>query len=738
MKSFQRFFSLSVASLMCAGLANAQVTSLTINGSSSNVSFVSGATVTWEIHLPPGDSSHNAIWLDVNQNSQVDPITDKLLFEFPQVDGAVQVKDGPSDLDNTANGVITTTIPLGFAPAKWIFVAKNHGVGIALPFTVTALQNPVATISGSVSGSNESPKQFIVFEAKSDSGNSDNKPFWHGITDANGNYSIAVGGDALLGSSWRVHFAGENESGNIGGYLLTPRNVVFTLAASVTNINFSLQLGTVITGRVTSGAAGLPNMNPHTHDALNPFGNNQQGFYANTDANGFYSLTVLPGKYFMHFTGYHYFDKWWNNKDGQNADTIVVISQDSIKNVDASLILAGVIQGNVTNWGLPVNATVTLYNGSNQQITTATSKSSEGYNFNVQPGTYRVSASFDGNVQYYGNGGSFPGADIVVSGTEVKDHIDITYQIGFPPNPEIPNIQKVWDVPNDQGKKVFVRWTFHEPNILGGDVPLIVDKYSIWRLEAGDETFVAEVPSTHDTLYTAIVPTLFDSTKTGGMRLSYFKVYAHFVLNIFVVGSLPDSGYSLDNLAPVPPGNPGGTISGGDFVLRWAPPVDSDVDHFAIYRGTSADFSIDGVSPIGTARSLSYTDVGAAGASEYFYKIAAFDFSGNRSNASLPVSNKTTGVNTGEPVPTEFALLQNYPNPFNPSTTIAYNLAKSAFVSVKVYNALGQEVATLVESEHPVGRYTVKFEAANLASGLYIYKIVAGDFVAVKKMSLIK
>ena len=91
-----------------------------------------------------------------------------------------------------------------------------------------------------------------------------------------------------------------------------------------------------------------------------------------------------------------------------------------------------------------------------------------------------------------------------------------------------------------------------------------------------------------------------------------------------------------------------------------------------------------------------------------------------------------------EIVPTEFTLYQNYPNPFNPSTKIRYQLPKESKVTIKIYDALGSEVATLVNENKEVGTYEVEMNAQSLSSGTYIYRIVAGDFVETKKMTLIK
>jgi len=89
-------------------------------------------------------------------------------------------------------------------------------------------------------------------------------------------------------------------------------------------------------------------------------------------------------------------------------------------------------------------------------------------------------------------------------------------------------------------------------------------------------------------------------------------------------------------------------------------------------------------------------------------------------------------------VPKEFKLEQNFPNPFNPTTTIQYQLPFDVRVTLKVYDILGSEVATLVNEEQEAGYKEVQLNGSNLASGMYVYRLTAGDYVSVKKMLMIK
>jgi len=100
--------------------------------------------------------------------------------------------------------------------------------------------------------------------------------------------------------------------------------------------------------------------------------------------------------------------------------------------------------------------------------------------------------------------------------------------------------------------------------------------------------------------------------------------------------------------------------------------------------------------------------------------------------------NPTSVEQTNSDVPSGYALLNNYPNPFNPSTTISFSIPTEEFVSLKVFNSLGEEVAELVNETLFAGNYSVSFDASYLTSGVYFYQINAGIFIEIKKMMLIK
>ena len=131
--------------------------------------------------------------------------------------------------------------------------------------------------------------------------------------------------------------------------------------------------------------------------------------------------------------------------------------------------------------------------------------------------------------------------------------------------------------------------------------------------------------------------------------------------------------------------------------------------------------------------------------SNSIFKTKVFSFDGKK-NIELVNSddNSIEGV-TGKlinesitNIPAEFTLAQNYPNPFNPETKINYELPIANYVTLRVYDMTGKEIMTLVNEKQNAGRYTATFNGSNLASGMYFYKITAGEFTFVRKMVLIK
>ena len=294
------------------------------------------------------------------------------------------------------------------------------------------------------------------------------------------------------------------------------------------------------------------------------------------------------------------------------------------------------------------------------------------------------------------------------------------------------------DVPNDQGKQVRIIWDkFVDDGVAVDPVYLYVVKRN-----DGDSTWtgVGTHPADKSNRYALVVPTLYDSTALG-LALTQFKVEA-ITRSGNVFESLPGEGYSVDNLVPHAPTDFMAMLADGNVDLSWEAPGDPDINYYKLYRSTDPSFVPSESNVIGTTVELTFVDKPTA-LGTYYYVAAAVDFSGNLGEFTSPVSATLTSVDKDGAVPLNYELSQNYPNPFNPETMIKFGLKNAGHVTLKIYNATGQIVKTLVDQNMTAGNHNISFLADGLTSGVYIYRIMVtnGDgeqFQAVRKMILMK
>ncbi|HMD13827.1 MAG TPA: T9SS type A sorting domain-containing protein [Bacteroidota bacterium] len=143
-----------------------------------------------------------------------------------------------------------------------------------------------------------------------------------------------------------------------------------------------------------------------------------------------------------------------------------------------------------------------------------------------------------------------------------------------------------------------------------------------------------------------------------------------------------------------------------------------------------------------TTSSTSQKITGLQFSTQYYLQVAVYSPYGMSYFQNPPQQFTTESVagikNSGHTLPHEYELSQNYPNPFNPSTTITYSLPQAEHVRLKVYNVFGQEMQILVDRIQPPGSASIPFDASNLPSGIYFYRLSAGRFMDTKKMTVIK
>jgi len=199
--------------------------------------------------------------------------------------------------------------------------------------------------------------------------------------------------------------------------------------------------------------------------------------------------------------------------------------------------------------------------------------------------------------------------------------------------------------------------------------------------------------------------------------------------------------FRLDDILAAEHGSFDAVAGNNSVELNWNTISETNVESFSVLRKISGHAEYEMVGSVAAANSATganynFVDENASNGTTYEYTLETVNIGGSREAWGVVVS-ATPSVDNA--VVTEYALLQNYPNPFNPSTNLVFDVVAENVVNLTVYNAMGQEVATLVNGTMAAGRHTVSFDAANLTSGLYFYTVKIGnEFTATKKMLLVK
>ncbi len=322
------------------------------------------------------------------------------------------------------------------------------------------------------------------------------------------------------------------------------------------------------------------------------------------------------------------------------------------------------------------------------------------------------------------------------------------------------------DVPFDQGGKVQLKWEKSGADVYKGE-----GFYSLWRTVNfngnSNSSINSEVDITPDFKgaafkiterngvqiawewlgnkmanafdeYSATVGTLYDSTSQTNGWHQFMVAYHH---NAEYYESNVVTAYSVDNIAPGKPLNLSGKYDAGSesLTLNWSNNHEKDFGKYLLYRSDLPDFDLSKLIPIAETTDTSFVD-NVSGITIAYYAVVAEDIHENKSGLSDLYAYRLTGINDfTSGIPKKYSLYQNFPNPFNPSTQIRYALKEAGFVTIRLFDMLGKEVATLVNNEQSAGYHFISFDASNIAAGVYIYELnVRGKYRAVKKMILMK
>ena len=288
------------------------------------------------------------------------------------------------------------------------------------------------------------------------------------------------------------------------------------------------------------------------------------------------------------------------------------------------------------------------------------------------------------------------------------DSTHVTLQLSLPPDP--PSNLVAQFIPSPLSVELV--WTDNSNNENG---------FIIERETQGSDVFVViDTVSANNTLFV-------DNTVT----------YLTYVYRITAFNAFGQSAYSniAQVVVPVELTSFNASIKDTGVLLEWTTTTEINNMGFEIQRnGSTAWETIGFVEGNGTTSEITnyqfFNDLSEFNSSiKLEYRLKQIDFNGVFSYSDIVEV---------EFVPENYSLSQNYPNPFNPSTSISFTLTKSTFVTLKIFNILGNEITTLVNQIVPSGKHEIKFDANNLPSGVYLYTITAGDFIDTKKMLLTK
>jgi hypothetical protein len=328
-------------------------------------------------------------------------------------------------------------------------------------------------------------------------------------------------------------------------------------------------------------------------------------------------------------------------------------------------------------------------------------------------------------------------------------------------------IDEIADIPNDQGRQVRIEWERCQFDVAGSPTP--ITQYAVYRkidtnltaslfggfgldkkqsAEIPDAAslalgwdFLLTIPASAEEGYAVVVPTLKDSTVAEGVYYSVFFVRALTATPSIYFDTPPDSGYSVDNLAPfVPAGFTVAYNTGSGNSLSWDMSQEEDLQYYRIYRSTDPEFSPSPSTLVDGTKTNSWTDPSFGDPSVY-YKITAVDYSGNESDSAPPDRVTAAG---NDATPSKFAVHQNAPNPFNPFTTIRFDVPRSGgHVSIRIYDVSGRLIRTLTDRNHSPGVHEIRWDGTNergqsVATGVYYCRMKTTGFSETRKMVLLK
>ncbi len=792
---------LVVVLVVSSRYAEAQVTNLVVNGSTTSFTMTSGDAINWTYDCPVGALVNGEVWFDVNNNGVIEPATDVPRFIFIQTDGDTNGNGGPPDIDGTVDGHQAFYQPVGIAPGDYILRFTHNATSQQVRGTVLALSSPAHTISGHVSPPPGKSAQYINVEVhRNDQYGQPNS--WDAFTDVGGNYAIQMNADTV-GNPWKIRI--ENNP-----YLpstISPSEIEITITGNHGGNDFTfIQAGAQVTGYVLDeNDQPIPGIGVEIEqDSTSVY------YFGSTDVSGFFQIGIPTPD-----LGVHTWELYAS--DGSDVTTTVLTPRLYLPVINISDSLFGILRA------------------------------------------YSVNAQIEGTVRVNGNPPPYPVKVIaasVDSGLARTWSDSITGDFVIPVSDKIHNyffevdaIPFDWMVemtvghPGDTGivvnivtqTNVLINWA-DSWNMLS--VPVMVSdnqKTSLFPQAISSAfSYSATGYQSQDFLFNGFGYWMkfsgSNSASTNGTYIAQQIIPVSTGWNL--IGSITDSvpantieasgttiltnpfGYSSTGYYVATSIQPGNAYwikvtQDGQLVLKQTPAMsasrveaetrnavpprqyhegfnqlivrDASSNVRTLFFTSRADLNLDnyelpppppaGIMDVrfGSNRMMEapMRDIEKAisllvSSAEYPLTIS-WKIKEKSSLAKLLISGKEVSLdkddvtNIAHPtsqielrlqsqnndLPTEFVLDQNYPNPFNPNTVIRYQIPQVGAihkepVQLNVYNLLGQMVATLVDEVQEAGYKSVEWNASNYPSGIYYYRLVVGEFNSTKKLLIMK
>lgn len=369
------------------------------------------------------------------------------------------------------------------------------------------------------------------------------------------------------------------------------------------------------------------------------------------------------------------------------------------------------------------------------------------FNENSQRTKSTTSYYYEGVLDYsYTTNYEYDAEGYIVKGTSSYSNGETTYYDGYweynyatemPVETPFLSIASLADRPDDQGGYIEIALD----GLYVGSTDLSTKYWLVWVRNGENWENIHRSEYFEGVGSTATVP-VYDTKPSDeepdASNTFQFMVTAHGAGGAILAATPISAGYAEDNIAPAKVNAVTSTVNEVDNTISfsWNATADSDVDGYHVYLLEEGEF--DSENSLGFSKSTNIDVPRPIEQGDYQYVVVAIDENRNYGQASDAVMVSFATSNELAELPVEFQLSQNYPNPFNPTTNIAYSLPEASEVRLSVYDMVGREVATIVNGRKQAGNHTAQFDATNLSSGMYIYRIEAGSFTKTRQMMLIK